>query len=382
MGKRQLRGKKGSVSINERRGMLRLRWTYQGKQYQLSLGLPNSPLNQQSARAKAAEIERDIALQQFDPSLTKYRPLPNADLEPPPRPGTVELWQRWMDKRRDDGVSHQTLVNRYQTLSNLLTQFGRNIETPEDARDLMAYLSTRQSPATLNRNIKMLSTFADWCLNQGWLTVNPFSTLKPVKDTSPREPNRKPFTLPEIQVILTTFRTHPHYYAYHDFALVLFTLGLRPSEAIGLRWKHIDFTQRTVTIAESLSRSGKGSRRVRRGRKNGVTTVLTLPDEIYTMLQGRFNPAFNPDALVFTTTTGKAIDDHNFSQRIWRSILTQAGIPHRPPYACRHSMASHAIDQGATLPDVAYLMGHRNTAMVSKVYGHAVKRPNLPKLGL
>nr|WP_277875325.1 tyrosine-type recombinase/integrase [Alkalinema sp. FACHB-956] len=99
-------------------------------------------------------------------------------------------------------------------------------------------------------------------------------------------------------------------------------------------------------------------------------------------MQGRFNPAFNPDALVFTTTKGTAIDDHNFSQRIWRSVLTQAGILHRPPYTCRHSMASYAIDQGASLPDVAYLMGHRNTAMVSKVYGHTVKRPKLPRLGL
>ncbi|MBD2329768.1 DUF3596 domain-containing protein [Alkalinema sp. FACHB-956] len=37
-----------------------MRWTYQGKQYQLSLGLPNTPLNHQSARAKASEAARSF----------------------------------------------------------------------------------------------------------------------------------------------------------------------------------------------------------------------------------------------------------------------------------------------------------------------------------
>ena len=45
-------------------------------------------------------------------------------------------------------------------------------------------------------------------------------------------------------------------------------------------------------------------------------------------------------------------------------------------------MASHAIDQGLTLPETAYLLGDKDTTMVSKVYGHMVNRPKVPKLGL
>ncbi|MEB3292179.1 MAG: tyrosine-type recombinase/integrase, partial [Synechococcales bacterium] len=339
----------------------------------------NTPINQQAARAKAAEIERDIALQQFDPSLEKYRPTKDTAIVPA-LPSTVEQWRRWMEKRRDDGIAPQTLKNRYQTLGSLLQRF-QDIETVEDARAFITFLSSRQIPATVNRNLKLLTTFAQWSLEQGWLTDNPFTHIPPLKDAAVRHTNRVPFNHEEIQAILTAFRSHPHHYTYHDFALTLFALGLRPSEAIGLRWQHVDFTVCTLTISESLSRGAEGVKRVRRQRKNGETTVLNLPDRIYTMLKGRFTPEVKPDDLIFTSPKGKVIDDHVFSQRIWRSILKQAGIPHRPPYNCRHSMASHAIDQGATLPEVAYLMGHRNTAMVSKVYGHMVKRPNLPDLG-
>jgi integrase len=378
MVKRQ-RAKKGAVAINVRRGMIRLRWSYQGREFHLSLGLPNTPINQQAARAKAAEIERDIALQQFDLSLDKYRP--TRETIAPARPSTIELWRRWMDKRRVDGVAPQTLKNRYQALGSLLQRFQQNIETVEDARAFITFLSSRQIPATVNRNLKLLTTFSQWSLEQGWLIANPFSPIPPLKDAAVRQTNRTPFTHEEMQAILAAFRSHPYHYAYHDFALTLFALGLRPSEAIGLRWQHVDFTARTITISESLSRGAEGIRRVRRKRKNGETTVLNLPDRLYTMLQGRFTPEVNPESLIFTSPTGKVIDDHIFSQRIWKGILAKAGVNYRPPYNCRHSMASHAIEQGATLPEVAYLMGHRNTAMVSKVYGHMVKRPNLPDLG-
>jgi integrase len=163
-------------------------------------------------------------------------------------------------------------------------------------------------------------------------------------------------------------------------------LGLRPSEAIGLRYRHIDWRSRTITVCESLSRGSDGKSagyaREQRQRKTGNSTVLDLPDDLYALFQGRFTSACKPEDLIFTSATGKAIDDHNFSQRVWKTVLKEAGIDYRPPYNLRHSMASHAIAQGATLPEVAYLLGHKNTRMVSEVYGHTINRPQVPKLEL
>lgn len=285
-----------------------------------------------------------------------------------------------MQYQRLEGVTSQTLANRYQTIANLLTHFKRTLETERDARDFQSFLLTRQSPR--DRCIKMLKSFCTWLVKMGEMNHNPFDEIRPVKDAGLRSTKRDAFSLDEVQRILQTFRLHPLYFRYHDFVLVLMTFGLRPSEAIGLQWKDINFTQRTITIAESLSRTGEGSRRARRGRKNGTITVLNLPDDIYTMLEGRFTTITKLDDLIFTNTQGKAIDDGNFAQQIWKLILKQSGIPHRSPYNCRHTMASHAIDQGLTLPETAYLLGHKDTTMVSKIYGHMVNRPEVPKLTL
>ncbi len=371
----------GSVAIKLGKN-IRLRWSLGGRQFWLSERLPNTPQNLLAARKVATQIELDILNGEFDPTLEKYKLKQIAPIEVPKRASTIELWQRWMDYQRLEGVALQTLANRYQTIANLLKHFDRNIETEQDARDLQTYLLTRQSPATANRNIKMLKTFFTWAVKLGEMEGNSFDEIKSVKSSGLRSNKRDSFSLDEIHRILQTFRLHPLYFRYHDFVLMLMTFGLRPSEAIGLQWKDVDFTKRTITIAESLSRTGEGSRRARRDRKTDTITVVNLPDDVYTMLEGRFTPTSKPDDLIFLAAKNGTINDGYFSQGIWRPLLKQAGIPHRPPYNCRHSMASHAIDQGLSLPQTAYLLGHKDTTMVSKVYGHMVNRPEVPKLTL
>lgn len=360
--------------------MIRLRWTHEGKDYDRSPGLRDIPLNRHRAREIAAMIEKDIVLGQFDRTCEKYFPK-NQNIAPTRQLSTKEQWERWMVKQEEDGVSAQTIANRYQTIFRLLTHFERDILTPEDARAFMTYLYSRQVPSTSNRNLKMMNAFYCWVMAQGWIIDNPFRDIKPLKDSGPKSRRQAPFTLDELRTILETFRTDPRYQHYHDFTKTLAMLGLRPSEAIGLRWQNIDFDRETITISGSLSRSGQGDRRIQKGRKNGEITVLPLEASLTNLFKDRLTPDSKPDDLIFRTPTGKVISDHNYSQRIWRAVLEQTGIPYRSPYNLRHSFASHALEQGIDAPTVSYAMGHRDTTMVMKVYGHMVNRPKLPRFG-
>lgn len=58
--KKQKRSRRGGVSIGVRSGVLRLRWTYRQKPYQLSLQIPDTEENRAIAQKKAAQIEADI----------------------------------------------------------------------------------------------------------------------------------------------------------------------------------------------------------------------------------------------------------------------------------------------------------------------------------
>lgn len=378
------RGKRGAVSVSARAGMLRLRWRWQGTQYQLALGMADTSENRQAAHGKAAEIQADIIYGRFDGDLGRYRPAPVAPPVQPP-PSTVELWERFTAHRRQEGTSGQAIAARYNPLRSHLRRFGEDITTTDQARALVAILRGRQSPLVANQSLTLLKAFGRWAVEHGHLGESPWAAIAPLKAAPPPN-NRRPFTREEVAIILETIRSNPRLCHYFDFCLTLFSLGLRPSEAIGLRWCHLDLVKGEVTIRETLSRAADGRSagyaRERRPTKNRSVRVLPLPPRLVAMFEARKAAIAHPRPvdLVFTTPTHRAIDDHNFRERVWKVALECAGIEYRPPYTSRHTLLSHGIEyQGWTLPQAAAIAGHTTTRMVAAVYGHAIQRPTLPE---
>ncbi len=63
---------KGTVSLENYRGRVRLRWRYQSKRYSLNLFIYNKQ-NLLKAKKTALEIEQDMVNNQFDFLLSKYK---------------------------------------------------------------------------------------------------------------------------------------------------------------------------------------------------------------------------------------------------------------------------------------------------------------------
>lgn len=381
MKKQRQRAKRGSVQINERADHLQLRWTVEGRRFSLSIGL-NSPLNAYHARKLAAQIEQDILTEQFDPTLEKYRPkVLSAEPEIPKT--MLELFEQFIDYRRKEGTSDQAISSRYKPLLANMKRFRQPIDSESLARQFVDLLRSRQSARIANQNLSLLKGFGDWAVESGLMPENLFKSIKPLKQTKTVSPTRRPFTRQEITTLLATAKVHPKFYRWHDFCMVLLYLGLRPSEAIGLRWQDVDIDRAEVTISSSLTRDGdgrsSGTSRVRRGTKTGNIRTLPIPPSLLTMLKGRAAASTcNPSDLVFTSDRGKPIDDHNFSQRIWKGLCKAAGVPYRVPYSCRHTLLSHGIEGGhLTLQQAAYIAGHTDARMVTQVYSHLLDRPKL-----
>jgi integrase len=376
------RGKRGSVSITTRNKMLRLRWTYQGKEYYLALGCSDTPFNRTLAKRKAASIEADLAYGAFEPSLEKYKDKPVPVPQEVRAQSTVELFIAFMEARQADGsTSGQAISSRYKPLLSNLKRFHKDIASEELAREFVDYLRSRQSPLIANQNLSLLKGFGTWAIEKEHITSNLFQVIKPLKVSHVVSPTRLPFTATETRKFLDAAKLHPRWHSYHDFCMALLYLGLRPSEGIGLRWRHIDWQRRTIHLSESLSRSADGRTagyaRQKKSTKNQKFRVIDMHPDLYAMLQGRFTPGVNPDDLIFTTVKGKAIDDHNFSQRTWRDLCKAAGIEYRVPYAARHSLGSHLLENGATIPQVAAVLSNRPET-TARHYAHAINRPTMP----
>lgn len=353
-------------------GAIQLKFTFAGKRYSLNPlpgGQYTNPRDLNTAKAVASQIQNDILAGHFDNTLNRYRIAPKADKEAKKEPVTLlTIWDAWVEQLN---LPVATKAHHYKAIRQQI------IKANPLLTDASWFIQSTLGASTFNQRLGYLKACGTWAVSQGQVETNPYAALKPRKAT-PKE--IKPFTEIEIKAILDGFeKLAPHYCPFVKFLLAT---GVRTSEAIGLRWRHVDLNKGEVVIQESLSRdwAGNGYQRVRKETKSGGIRYLYLPQELIGVLEA-IKPAITaPDALVFTTVKGKPIDDGNFRERYWVKVLAHVGVAYRHPYTTRHTTASHGLEQGLPITSMAYLLGHKDTTMVSKTYGHLVNRPKLPDI--
>ena len=100
------------------------------------------------------------------------------------------------------------------------------------------------------------------------------------------------------------------------------------------------------------------------------------------MLIARRPKSWNKEDLVFTAPGDGPIDDHNFRNRAWKTILTRLEIDYRKPYTTRATLISHALDLGQSPLEVAQLTGHDVQVLFRHYAGNVSSRPVLPELSI
>ncbi len=208
-----------------------------------------------------------------------------------------------------------------------MQNYNKSLESIEDAEDFIEWIrETRKvKNSTLQRYLNTLKV------------ISPL--FKTIKIKSEPRPLPKPFSVEEVRAIIHWFENHNYYSYYADYVKFLFLTGSRTSEAIGLQWKHIDFERNLMFIYESLGRDrGNSAKRIRKTTKNRKLREFPLSNSLLELLKSRYSASNkSTKSLVFPSPKGKAIDDHNFSQRIWKKCLIELEIEHRPSYNTRHT---------------------------------------------
>jgi len=380
---------KGTVSIANYKGRIRLRWRYQEDRFSLNLSQYNKS-NLAEANKIALQIELDMLYQQFDYSLNKYRSereglSPKKERQKPAlkEKSIVEYFEEWTKNYRQMDCE----VNiHYNALRNTMKKWG-----PFNEENALSKLNSETFGArTYNERLTMLKGFAKWLVKAGIWSYDPFEDVVRKKVKKAPKPSRRPFTEDEIGRILEAIKNntycpkssrykHSHYYPFIYF---IFKTGVRPAEAVGLRVGSISIADRTITIKEVLARTLKGTnaaQRVRKETKNGKERILPFTPDLLQLLKPLIAGKCK-DGLVFLSPTGLAIDDRMFQRRILKFVLKKLKIEERVLYAARHTFNSRCIDYGMTPVQAAFLMGN-NPETALRNYTHQISLPTeLPEI--
>lgn len=138
--------------------------------------------------------------------------------------------------------------------------------------------------------------------------------------------------------------------------------GLRPSEWIGLERGDLDGD---VVHVRRVFTDG---RLKPYGKQEGSLRAVPLPARVVEELRS-LPPRLDTRVLFPSRRRRSYLDLPNWRRRHWNQAVRAAGLPHRSPYALRHTYASLAIAAGISLFELSRFMG-TSVSQIDETYGH------------
>ena len=209
-------------------------------------------------------------------------------------------------------------------------------------------LGKKRSPATVNRYLAALShvfTIAEkeW----GWIESNPVRKVR--KSKEPRGRVRF-LTDEERERLLDACKESRNRHLYPIVVLALST-GMRLGEIVGLRWNDINLSSGRIILDETKN----GERRL----VPLVGFALELVKKHSKIRRLGFDYVFSSDQKNQPIEIRKA----------WNNALNKSEIEDFRFHDLRHCAASYLAMNGATLTEIAEVLGHKTLQMVKR-YTH------------
>jgi integrase/recombinase XerD len=264
-----------------------------------------------------------------------------------------QLLQSWLASL----LSQHSRRNFETTARRFLAELpsgGLRTATVEDVRDALGIIIKDVSAAAGRQYSLRVKSLLSYGHDLGYLQFNAGTAIKVRSEARSRGAALAKRIISEVDVALLVRGARTK----RDRIMleVLYAGGLRVSELVNLTWSAVISREKGV----QLNVLGKG----------GVERNVLLPEAVSRSLLSLRGDA-GPDDPVFASRKGGGKLKERAVLGTVKRAARKAGIEAPvSPHWLRHAHASHAIDRGATLPEVQSTLGHGNIATTSG-YLHA-----------
>jgi integrase len=207
---------------------------------------------------------------------------------------------------------------------------------------------TPRAPATVNRYLAALSHVCTVAVREWeWLDSNPLQKVRKL-----REPRGRVRFLSDAERtrLLEACTASPHPSLYPIVVLALST-GARKMELLTLTWPAVDLRRGRIILHDT---------------KNRERRTVPLVDHALALIE-QLAQARRPETpLLFPRPDGRKPLRLEYA---WQRARQQAGIADFRFHDLRHSVASYLAMNGASLMEIAVVLGHKTLEMVRR-YAH------------
>lgn len=263
------------------------------------------------------------------------------------RPGAVAFWKRELGGRRIVDIDADAIADVLDRLAATpVTKYAG--KDPDTGEPILRKFGKR-APATINRQRSIISGLLTFAQRRRMVARDWANPCRQIAAERVDNQRTRFLTPEERERLLRTCRlsTWPRLYL---LVLMALTTGARRGELLRLRYRDLDLQRGTAHLRQT---------------KNGAERVLPLVAAVVAEIK-RFGKG-EPDALLFGSSRrqGRPM----VFGKLFEAALLDARIEDCRFHDLRHSCASYLAQNGATLLEIADVLGHKTLDMVRR-YAH------------
>ena len=245
------------------------------------------------------------------------------------------------------------------------------------AQDLQEYYNTKLdeglSVCTMKKHSAILHGALAEAYKKDMIAANPAD-----KVTLPRKKKfyGQSYSVEEVQQLLSVLNDDP----IRPAVILAVMYGLRRSEAVGLRWKDIDFKNKTMTICNTVTRMATVHELEETKNESSHRTLPLIPgtEEYLQSLRREQKETmllcgnrFDDSCHVCTWPDGRSLQPDYVSQH-FKQVLKKNNFRVIRYHDLRHTAGSMLLQKGIDIKTIQHFLGHSQASTTVNIYLHSI----------
>ncbi|WP_096269468.1 tyrosine-type recombinase/integrase [Paucisalibacillus globulus] len=169
----------------------------------------------------------------------------------------------------------------------------------------------------------------------------------------------------------------------HAMPIILaLATGMRRGEILGLRWSHIDFEKKKISVNQQLKKDNKGKWNLSSQLKTSTSyRTIDIDDETIEILKShkaqqekdklKCGPDYENNNLVCATSSGGVIRP-TYLRTVFNRTVEKSGVKKISFHGLRHTHATLLLRDGVHPKVVQERLGHRSIQTTLDTYSHVI----------
>jgi Site-specific recombinase XerD len=289
-----------------------------------------------------------------------------------------ELYDMWLETYQH--TVEESTLNKTMNVFNIhiIPEWGGTLVTDIKPLNLQRYINTMQGKILHYRKITgYFRRLLNIAVRMDMIDVDPFTKIDMPKERRQSNKPKQFMDVDEFKAFVDVLDNQYKYInqqAYTLLRLGAFT-GMRTEELLALQWKHIDFNNGYISIVQALGRGLNGTTYIKMPKSQTSKRTLKIDNKMLQVMvqwyeQSKYHK-LSDYVFNYQGNTLQVMRPNKWLHNVSNHYNVAVGLS---MHKLRHTWATLALDQGASVKQVQTYLGHADVSMTLDVYSDITKR--------